>query len=198
VLPPGLPPPLRAELKLDIDAYGPPDADLIVTVNGTEARRFIGGPARHNAVALPAYYEKIFAGQGRQQRPWRGWYTVPVALEQISGAETLDVAVALEGEKESRSIAGLFGDYPIDGSPGYDGPSLFSPGVFADTSIYRFLGVGDARMRRRLIVSGGARSSFYDGHNWSMIDLSSAPGRQYGRYRIFLWLIYANGRLAVF
>jgi hypothetical protein len=52
-------------------------------------------------------------------------------------------------------------------------------------------------MRRRVPLIGAARSSFYDGQAWSEADLSPIPGRQYGRFRIFLVLFYRDGRFAV-
>ena len=87
----------------------------------------------------------------------------------------------------------VFGDYPVADPRVYEGPSLFSPQYAADTSLYKYLATGDYRMHRRVRLSGTSRSSFYDGHAWSTTDLSAESGRQYGRYRIFLILTYANG-----
>jgi hypothetical protein len=47
-------------------------------------------------------------------------------------------------------------------------------------------------MRRRTEIPATSRSSLVNGGIASTFDLSADPGRQYGRYRIFLLLIYEN------
>jgi hypothetical protein len=48
-------------------------------------------------------------------------------------------------------------------------------------------------MRRTIQLSDSGRSRFYDGHAWSEQDLGTDPGRQVGRYRIFLVLDLPGG-----
>ncbi len=202
VLPP-LAPPRRAELRLDLSATGGP-ADLVVLVNGQEVRRFAGGPRRADAVPTESYYGQVFAGQGRGQQPWHGWYSVPVPLSALTSRRPLAVELRVEAtpgssRPESRGdVVSVFGDYIESGERIYDGPSLLAPGKLADTSLYKYLGDGDCRMRRLLPLSPGSHSSYAAGGPLSARDLSPSAGIQTGRYRIFLLVFYDNGRGLVF
>jgi 4-amino-4-deoxy-L-arabinose transferase-like glycosyltransferase len=198
-LPMNLPPPARAEVRLDLVTADVGGSDLVVTVNGNEARRFVGGPKRDDAVPTESFYNEIFAGQGRGQRPWHSWYAVPIAPARIAASGTVQVDAKVEGKRDGGDeVVTVFGDYPGDGAPTYEGPSVLSPGYLADTSVYKYVGDGDFRMRRRVPMNPASRSSFFDGQGWSTTDLSFAPGRQFGRYRIFLVLTYPNGIVYVF
>ena len=197
VLPADLPPPQKAELRLDLIGARTPSNDLVVTVNGVEARRFVGGPSRDDAVLPPPFYMDVFNSQGRQPRPWGGWYAVPLALESLVRA-TLEVEVRVIGNHARHAVVRLLGDYPSDGELTYDGPSPFAPQLIQDTSIYRYVDTGDWRMRRRVPLHGASRSRFFDGRHWSSTDLSPAPGRQFGRYRILLLLRYPDGQTVAF
>ncbi len=197
-LPAGQTPPSRAELRLDLIAAGKGVDDLVVTVDGHEARRFVGGPQRKDAAPTEEFYNQIFDGQGRSQRLWHAWYAVPVDARALAASGSLHVEARVEGQGTGGDAVTVFGDYPPDAGSAYDGPSVFSPGYFADTSVYKYLGDGDFRMRRRFPLSASARSSFFDGQAWTAADLSLAAGRQYGRYRIFLLLAYPDRRVYVF
>lgn len=198
VLPADLPPPQKAELRLDLMGPATATNDLIVSVNGVEARRFVGGPGRDDAVLPPPFYMEVFNAQGLAARPWRGWYAVPLPVESIVAASKLEVEVHIAGNGSQRGAVGLVGDYPSDNEHAYDGPSPFAPQSIQDTSIYRYLNAGDWRMRRRIELQGASRSGFFDGQNWSAADLSPAPGCQLGRYRILLLLHAADGRTLAF
>ncbi len=198
LLPADVQPPQDAELRLDLSGSSDPGNDLVVTVNGTEARRFVGGPSRDDAVPPESFYVQLFEGQGRQARPWHGWYAVPLASDSLLPSATLQVELRIVGNLATDTVAAVFGDYPSGEQRIYDGPSPFAPGLTADTSVYKYLGDGDLRMRRRVSLSGTSRSSFSDGRGWMSADLSSDPGRQFGRYRIFLVLTYADGHKVVF
>jgi hypothetical protein len=198
VLPGALPPPARAEVRLDLSGYGSGQQDVVVTLNGVEAARFTGGPTRDNAVAPEQFYQQIFAGQGRGPRPWHGWYAVPVAPALLAGTQQLRVEARVEGGPHRTSGVLVFGDYDLGGGVVYDGPSPISPGSFADTSVYKYLGDGDFRMRRQYPFSGTSSSSYFDGRQWNAADLSPSPGRQVGRYRIVLRLVYPSGQALIF
>jgi 4-amino-4-deoxy-L-arabinose transferase-like glycosyltransferase len=198
ILPADLLPPPRAELRLDLMGARAVGDDLIVTVNGVEARRFVGGPSRDDAVLPPIFYMDAFNAQSLQPRPWRGWYAVPVPLQSLVPASRLDVEVRLDGHQPTRGTVSVVGDYPSDGELTYDGPSPFAPQLIQDTSLYRYVNAGDWRMRRRVPLHGVSRSRFFNGRGWSSTDLSPAPGRQFGRYRVLLLLRYPDGQTVVF
>ncbi len=191
VLPAGVERPLSAQLKLDLLPERAGRYDVVVRVNGEEIKRYRGGVRRSDA-DLPAegYYQQVFVARRRTLEPDKAWYTIPISPERIAPGNRLAVDVALEGEGEG-GLA-IFGDYPPDPST-YTGPSLVSPVVTADTSLYKYLAEGDFRMRRSVPLSGSSRSRFYDGTTWSDLDLALDPGRQQGRYRIFLVLEYERG-----
>ena len=193
-LPTALPPPARAEVRLDLAGYSAGQPDFVVMVDGVEAARFTGGPTLDNAIAPERFYAEILAGQGRQPRPWHGWYAVALAPDLLAGAQRLRVEARVEG---AGSVM-VFGDYPLDNAAIYDGPSPVSPESNVDTSVYKYLGDSDWRMRRRYPLSGKSWSSYFDGHQWSGVDLSPSPGRQYGRYRILLKLVYPGGQGLLF
>lgn len=194
VLPEGLGSPNRAELKLDLLPGQTGDYDLVVRVNGREMRRYYGGPRGKDA-DLPKedYYKILYELWHFYEEPVHAWYTIPLSPEIVSSGNRLEVEVWVEGKTGSVTV---FGDYPAPKNS-YDGPSPFSPELLADTSIYRYLGTGDFRMRRRIKPGGLSRSAFYTGGDWSYEDLCLEPGRQYGRYRIFLVLTHGD-RLTVF
>jgi hypothetical protein len=194
VLPAWLPPPARAEVRLDLARYSAGQQDLVVMVDGVEAARFTGGPTLDNAVAPADFYRQIFAGQGRPPRSWHGWYAVPVDPALLANTQQLRTEARVEGA----GTVVVFGDYPLDNAAIYDGPSPISPGSIADTSVYKYLGDGDLRMRRRYQFGGKSWSSYFDGQQWTGVDLSPSPGWQYGRYRIVLRLVYPNGQVLIF
>ena len=190
VLPAGIKPPLSTRLKLDLLPEGAGAFDVVVHVNGEEIKRYAGGPTRRDA-DLPTqdYYQQIFAAQRRELEPDKAWYTIALPPELISPGGRIAVEVQLEGEQGPGGSVAIFGDYPPGGST-YVGPSLISPAANVDTSLYQYLAEGDFRMRRRIPLSGASHSRFHDGSAWSDTDLGFDPGRQQGRYRIFLVLAY--------
>src|SRR6185369_3119242 len=100
------------------------------------------------------------------------WYTIPISLDLIAPGNHIAVDVALEGAGESGGGAlALFGDY-APGATTYAGPSLLSPAVLSETSLYKYLAEGDFRMRRSVLLSGSSRSRFSDGGEWSERDLA--------------------------
>ena len=191
LLPAAVEQPLSAQLKLDVLSEPTGTSDVVVRVNGEEVQRYRGGLTRGDA-DLPTqdYFESVFVARRRTLEPDAAWYTIPISPERISPGNRLAVEVALEGEAGGSLT--LFGDYPPADST-YAGPSLLSPAVNADTSLYKYLAEGDFRMRRSVPLGGSSRSRFYDGGGWSAQDLGFDSGRQQGRYRIFLVLSYRRG-----
>jgi hypothetical protein len=198
ILPSGVGEPRSAELKLDLlpqPADG--ELDVVVRINGEEIRRFRGGVARRDAeLPTAAYYQQIFAAQRVATEPAQAWYTIPLAADRVAPRARLAVEVSVEGTANASGGVALFGDYTADPST-YSGPSLLSPLMNADTSLFKYLADGDFRMRRTITLSGTSRSRFDDGNGWSERDLALDPGRQSGRYRIFLVLRYDRG-IAIF
>lgn len=196
-LPPNLKPPNSAELRLDMLPSHRGGYDLVIRVNGEEIRRYRGGVKRRDAdIPDQSSYTNLYEIRGEQREPVHAWYTVPLSLEKIVPGERIQVEVEVEAGGGESGFVTVFGDYS-QRDDAYDGPSLLSPGLLADTSLYKYLVEGDFRMRRQALLSGSGLSSFYNGHNWSVADLSIKPGRQYGRYRIFLLLKYDDKKVVI-
>ncbi len=196
-LPADLPLPEKAELKLDLLPTSRQGYDFVAKVNGKVIKQFSNGLERSDA-ALPAgrSYSLLFHVRNEKTKPPHAWYTVPVPLEMIQPGEQMRVDLEVIGNVEDSGFVTLFGDFSIEEQQ-YDGPSLLSPVYFQDTSIYKYLVQGDFRMRRKTHLNGLSKSSSYDGMGWSDSDLSIEPGRQFGRYRIFLVLTYKNRRIVL-
>lgn len=189
---PAVEPPLSAQLRLDLLPARDGDYDLVVRVDGEEVKRYRGGLKRSDA-NLPADgpFARLVAAQRRTLEPDRAWYSVPIPAEKIAPGQRIAVEIALEGRGRSGAVA-LLGDYQPDAAA-YVGPSLLSPAMTADTSLYRYLTEGDFRMSRQFRLAGSSRSRFFDGITWTSDDLAFDSGRQQGRYRIFLLLVYPDG-----
>jgi 4-amino-4-deoxy-L-arabinose transferase-like glycosyltransferase len=182
--------PVSGELRLDLSPQGRGDYDLVIRANGAEIRRYRHGLSRDDAVPLKSWHRQVLAGQGRPPWPWHSWYVVPVSVVDLGRTGRLDVEVTMENQRDGQPGVSLYGDYLLDDASVYDGPSPFSPEQGGDDSVEKYLGDGDFRLRRRVVLQGSTISSRWDGQRWSTTDLSAAPGRQYGRYRILLLLAY--------
>jgi hypothetical protein len=185
--------PQSAELNLDLRPGPRGNYDVVVRINGEEVRRYRGGVARGDAeLSKYGLYESIVAARGRTLAPDRAWYRTRLSPKLITPGSRLTVELALEGDRNASGSLEVLGDYVPAATP-YAVPSLFSPQLDADTSVYKYRAEEDFRLRRPLRLSGGSRSRFHDGHAWSEQDLGSDPGRQSGRYRIFLVLHHPHG-----
>ncbi|HSP99190.1 MAG TPA: glycosyltransferase family 39 protein [Candidatus Dormibacteraeota bacterium] len=182
-----------AELNFDLLPGPAGTGDVVVRLNGQEIKRYRGGMARADGdLSQDFYYQWIVAARGRTQTPDRAWYRIPIPPELVVPGNRLTVELALEGDRDASGSLEIFGDYAPDAIP-YPVPSLFSPQRNADTSVYKYIAEGDFRLRRPLQLADASRSRFHDGHAWSEQDLGTDPGRQSGRYRIFLVLDSPRG-----
>jgi 4-amino-4-deoxy-L-arabinose transferase-like glycosyltransferase len=192
LLPAGTERPKSVALMIDLLPQGTDVSEVVVRVNGQEAKRYRNGLTRLDA-QLPRqdYYENLLATRASYGEPHRGWYPIDISPDLVSSGSRIAVEVSLEEGGPGDSLA-LLGDYSPDPTI-YVGPSLISPAIKADTSIYKFLAEGDFRMRRSIRLAGTSQSALHDGANWSDGDLCRDAGRQLGRYRIFLLLGYDRG-----
>jgi hypothetical protein len=193
VLPDGIERPQSAQLNLDLLPGPAGNSDVVVRVNGKEIRRYRGGVARADGdLSEDVLYQSIVVARGRTLTPDRAWYRIPISPELITPGNRLTVELALEGDRDASGSLEIFGDYSPD-PPTYAVPSLFAPQRNADSSAYKYIAEGDFRMRRTIQLAGSSRSRFHDGNTWSEQDLGPDPGRQSGRFRIFLVLDHARG-----
>jgi 4-amino-4-deoxy-L-arabinose transferase-like glycosyltransferase len=193
VVPAAIERPQSATLNLDLLPGPAGNCDVVVRVNGEEIKRYRGGVARGDGdLTADAYYQSIVVARGRTLMPERAWYRIPISPELITPGNRLTVELALEGDRDASGWLEIYGDY-APGAATYAVPSLFSPQLNADTSVYKYIAEGDFRLRRTIQLSDSSRSRFHDGHAWSEEDLGTDPGRQAGRYRIFLVLDLPHG-----
>ncbi len=193
VVPAALERPQSAELDFDLLPGPKGHGDVVVRLNGEEIKRYRGGVARGDGdLSQDFYYQWIVAARGRVETPDKAWYRIPISPELITPGNRLTVELAVEGDRDANGSLEIFGDYAPDAAP-YPVPSLFSPQRDADTSVFKYIADGDFRLRRPLQPSDSGRSRFNDGHGWTEQDLGTDPGRQSGRYRIFLVLDSPDG-----
>jgi 4-amino-4-deoxy-L-arabinose transferase-like glycosyltransferase len=188
VVPDGVESPQSAELAFDLLPGAAGNCDVVVRLDGREIKRYRGGLTRGDA-ELPGdvYFQTVSAARGRTQTPERAWYRIPIAPELVTPGNRLIVELALEGDRRATGSVQVFGDYVPEAGP-YAVPSLLSPQLEADTSVYKYLAEEDFRMRRAIQPAGASHSRFFDGRAWSEQDLAIDRGRQSGRYRVFLVL----------
>jgi Dolichyl-phosphate-mannose-protein mannosyltransferase len=193
VVPGAIEQPRSAELDFDLLPGPVGGGDVVVRVNGDEIKRYRGGLARDDGdLSEDFYYHWLVAARGRTQTPERAWYRIPISPGLITPGNHLTVELALEGDRDASGSLEIFGDYVAAPAP-YPVPSLFSPQRDADTSVFKYMAEGDFRLRRPLQLADFGRSRFHDGHGWTEQDLGTDPGRQSGRYRIFLVLDSPDG-----
>ncbi|HEX2516831.1 MAG TPA: hypothetical protein VH257_19150, partial [Chloroflexota bacterium] len=125
------------------------------------------------------------------------WYAVPVGLSLLrEGRVTVEVAPEAAPEaRPGEAWLRVWGDYPLRERV-YEGPAVHSRILGADNAFHKLVATGHPMLWRRAPLSGGrgegARGA---GGTWSGGDLSEAPGRQSGEYRIRLLVLAPNGDL---
>jgi hypothetical protein len=203
VLPPGWSPPAgsRAELRLYLQGGPRPVYEPVVRVQGREVARL--GPAFTDAG--PLRFDRVVMDSASRQGKVRAdvpqWYAVPVELS-LMGAGRVTVEAAPEAAPEARpgeAWLRVWGDYPLRERV-YEGPAVHSRILGADNAFHKLVATGHPMLWRRARLSGeravaergGARGA---GGTWSGGDLSEAPGRQSGEYRIRLLVLAPNGDL---
>ena len=193
VVPAGIEPPQSAELDFDLLPAATSGSDVVVRINGEEIKRYRGGLTRADGdLSQDFYYQWIVTARGRTLTPDRAWYRIPIPAGVLTPGSRLTVELAVEGEPQASGSLEIFGDYVPESGP-YPIPSLFSPQRDADTSVYKYTADGDFRLRRPIELADAGGSRFHDGQAWSERDLGIDPGRQFGRYRIFLVLDSPRG-----
>jgi hypothetical protein len=200
-LPPGWSPPAgsRAEVRLYLQGGAQPDYEPVVRVGGREVARL--GPAF--ADAGPLRFDRVLmdsaARQGKTRADVPQWYAVPVDISTLgSGPVAVEVAPeAVPGAPAGQPWLRVWGDYPLsNGARLYEGPAVHSRILGADNAFHKLMATGHPLLWRRTALAGpradAARGS---GAGWVADDLSAAPGRQSGEYRIRLLILAANGDL---
>jgi hypothetical protein len=199
VLPPGWSPPAgsRAEVRLYLQGGPRPVYEPVVRVQGREVARL--GPAFTDAG--PLRFDRVVMDSASRQGKVRAdvpqWYAVPVELSLLrEGRVTVEVAPEAAPEaRPGEAWLRVWGDYPLRERV-YEGPAVHSRILGADNAFHKLVATGHPMLWRRARLSGGpgegARGA---GGTWGGGDLSEAPGRQSGEYRIRLLVLAPNGDL---
>ena len=200
-LPPGWSPPAgsRAEVRLYLQGGSRPDYEPVVRVGGKEVARL--GPAF--ADAGPLRFDRVLmdsaARQGKTRADVPQWYAVPVDVAGLGpGPVAVEVAAeAVAGESGGQPWLRVWGDYPLStGARLYEGPAVHSRVLGADNAFHKLMATGHPLLWRRSPLAGPrADAARGGGAGWVADDLSAAPGRQSGEYRIRLLILAANGDL---
>jgi hypothetical protein len=205
--------PVRAA-ELHIDMLGAVDSHpgLTVRVNGQEVRRYERGLdsrgeyflLNENVHAVQERYARVrntlseHLGSFVQQRHpgvgyeyYRQWFRIPVPLDLLSSHDSVSVEIIYEG---GDGWVDVYGDHGV--STGGPRRIVFAPAFLSnpfELSNYQFLLFAsdreraDARLIRPLsLLSPGTRAEFFRERESLGPDLSPAPGRQGGEFRIRL------------
>ncbi|MBI3970107.1 MAG: glycosyltransferase family 39 protein [Chloroflexi bacterium] len=221
VLPAGwqLPPGGRAEIRLYVSGDPRREYEPVVRVNGREAWRL--GPGFEYYAGQEKFWTQIAAmarHQGKERIEIPQWLGVPLDADLLSG-NRLEIELVIEPRRAggsepamaaagSRSAGGwvrVWGDYaPRPGERIYEGPAVYSRFPGADEAFLKYVATGEYGIRRwtpldsvrsdaarrRSDLRGGTA-----GGVWQTHDLSDAPGRQTGEYRIRLLIFGPSGEL---
>jgi 4-amino-4-deoxy-L-arabinose transferase-like glycosyltransferase len=184
----------RAEIRLYVAASRDEGYDPVIRIDGTEVHRL--GPALNNAGPL-RFWEQIMVaarnkGMARAEVPQ--WVAVPVDLDLLRTSR-VEVSLTMEPRTEtqpSESWLRLWGDYPArPDTRAYDGPALHSRIQGQSEAFHKFIATNEyAIWRWTPLQSLDAEAAWRpDASRVERRDLSNAPGRQTGEYRIRI-LVY--------
>lgn len=217
VLPPGWTPPVgsRAEVRLYLQGNAKQSYVPVVRANGHELARL--GPAFTDAG--PLRFDAVLMDSARRQGKTRAdvpqWYAVPLDTGALAGGRVTVQLLAepLPGTAPEDAWVRIWGDYPSPGArlpgrvppgtpaapPGqrvYEGPAVHSRILGADNAFHKLVATGHPMLWRRApLASLQATGERWEDNRWRGDDLSDAPGRQLGEYRIRLLVLDASGGL---
>lgn len=187
-LPPDIDRYRRVELKIDMLSGGGNGYDLDISVDGTPIRRYQRGLTMdwdhyiRTRRGFPIYlkYHRRKLGDLKQ------WFTVLIPKELLKGKERIAVDITLSAISGGEGdYVDIYGDYlPADNPLWYEGPALDRNRT--TLSAYKYAVEDEWRIWEKTEIPTPAECLFYNGSRWQKDDLSSSPGRQDGRYRIFL------------
>jgi 4-amino-4-deoxy-L-arabinose transferase-like glycosyltransferase len=187
-----------ASLKVFMRGGKGRDYNLDIAVNGKPAWSYRDGlvmDANHpvRLTREDTFYHLYLNYHGMRLDELKQWFTVPLNMDEIANADSLIVDFSLSGNPDAtRNYVDVFGDYLSTADPAfYEGPTRAVD--YTRTCADKFVMLGDFHVWERAEMSGAARSGMFDGRQWREDDLSPDPGRQTGRYRIFLDLRTAGG-----
>jgi hypothetical protein len=152
------------------------------------------GPLRFDRILMDSA-----SRQGKARADVPQWYALPLDLSLLAGgAVTVEVsAEPAPGARPEDAWLRLWGDYPLaDGARVYEGPAVHSRILGADNAFHKLMATGHPLLWRRAglgsVRADGERTR---GTGGQRDDLSDAPGRQSGEYRIRLLVLASNGDL---
>ncbi|MDQ3702963.1 MAG: hypothetical protein M3442_18880, partial [Chloroflexota bacterium] len=218
VLPPAWMPPAgsRAEVRLYLQGNATQSYVPVVRANGDEIARL--GPAFTDAG--PLRFDAVLMDSARRQGKARAdvpqWYAVPLDSAALAGGQVTVQLLAepLPGTAPEDAWVRIWGDYPNpgsrmpvrqppaessgapDGRRVYEGPAVHSRILGADNAFHKLVATGHPMLWRRApLASVEATGARWEDDRWREDDLSEAPGRQHGEYRIRLLVLDASGGL---
>jgi hypothetical protein len=206
------PPGGRAELRFYVAGRREPTYEPVVSVNGHELAHL--GPAMDETGPL-RFWEKIMVAarnQGKARPEVPQWVAVPLDLRELTGS-ALDVELEARssGMGAQQSVLWVWGDYaPRPAMRLYEGPPAYSRIQGQDEAFLKFIATGEYGIWRwQYLQSAGADAACRcfqhaalttperrSAERWRGDDLSAAPGRQTGEYRIRVVVYAPNGDLA--
>jgi hypothetical protein len=185
--------PTHLNLLFDVQRTCSQPFAFVIRVGGREVYRLHDTLGEPNSMLLKVEDSwRLLQAQRRGTESVPGWRMLTLPAELIDGG-ALQIEMLVEDGPGGVPCVELFGDYQDDAGS-YIGPAVLSPWRAEHGSVYRYLVAGDYRMWRRTKLDAPSQSRLGKGDVWAD-DLSPAPGRQTGRYRMFLVLTYSDRRL---
>jgi hypothetical protein len=198
----------RAEVRLYLAGSPAPSYEPVLSADGQLVARL--GPGLSETGPL-RFWEKIMVAarnQGKTRPEVAQWVAFPLDLTTLSKPElTVELSVVPAPDAAPEAPEGalrIWGDYaPRTGVRLYEGPPAYSRIQGQDEAFLKYIATGEYGIWRwqplQSVATRATRhlaASRSDAAAWRGDDLSDAPGRQLGEYRMRIVVYAANGDLA--
>lgn len=178
----------KAEIKIDMQGGGGDGFNLFITVDGEVVRHFQRGLTMdwEHYIRTRKAFSVYLKHHRRKLEDLKQWFTVLLPVEKLLGKKQITVDMSLSfASGGGGDCVEVFGDCIGEEKPRqFEGPSWSRKKT--RLSAYKYAVEDDWRIWERCEIPSPVTSSFYDGREWNNADLSPSPGKQDGRYRIFL------------
>ena len=195
-LPPGWTAPAGTRAEVRVYAAGPREQTYVPVLyaTGREVARL--GPAFTEGGPL-RFEERVMVAasrQGKSRAEVPQWYGLPLDVALLEGG-SVDLAFGVEGP--SGSWIRVWGDFATaPGARVLEAPAVHSRIQGQDDSFQKFVATGHGRLWRRYpLASVGTAARLERAGTHETDDLSAAPGRQTGAFRLRVLIFSSSGDL---
>ncbi|MFH2036193.1 MAG: glycosyltransferase family 39 protein [Candidatus Zixiibacteriota bacterium] len=182
----------RVRIAIDMTSSKKCQTPFIVRIDEAEAPFILNEPPLSNSyyqkMSYPVF-QKYHDKNMEEMRCWRRISLSPQLFnEQAEKYGFVEISIICDKTQESNDSYLIYGNYISNNEKTAAIPS------FMDYSIERFVEKGDPRVGSEYPLSSDSVISYNINYGKSFYnDLSELPGRQFGRYRIYLEVMKTNG-----